>query len=139
MVALAIAALIMAVAVPSSVRFYEGMQRRQAVRDTVSLLAAAREQALSSGRTQDVNVRPSDRRIWLGEKNQTLPRGLGLTVHGAAELNRDNIGVIRFYPDGSASGGGVDIRRSDGSGTRISVDWLMGRVQQEALSQGRAA
>lgn len=136
MVALAIAGLIMAVAVPSSVRFYEGMQRRQAVRDAVSLLAAAREQALSSGRAQDVNVRPADRRIWYGNKTQTLPEGLQLTVHGAAELNRDNVGVIRFYPDGSASGGGVDIRRGDGSGTRISVDWLVGRVRQEALAQG---
>lgn len=136
LVALAIAGMIMAAAVPSSVRFYEGMQRRQAVRDAVTLLASAREQALSSGRVQDVNVRPSSRRIWYGKRNHTLPDGLRITVHGAAELNREDIGVIRFYPDGSASGGGVDIAREDGSGTRISVDWLVGRVRQTALTPG---
>lgn len=136
LVVLAIGALVMAAAVPSSVRFYEGMQRRQAVRNTVTLLATAREQALSSGRAQDVKVRPSARRIWYGERSHTLPSGLSLVVHGAAELNRDNVGLIRFYPDGSASGGGVDIRRKDGDGTRISVDWLLGRVRQEALVQG---
>lgn len=136
MVVLAIAALIMVAAVPSSVRFYDGMQRRQAVRDAVAMLSSARERALSSGRVQDVNVRPSTRRIWYGKKTHTLPEGLTLTVHGAAELNRENVGVIRFYPDGSASGGGIDIARDDGSGTRISVDWLVGRVRQVALSQG---
>lgn len=135
LVALAIAAMVMAAAVPSSVRFYEGMQRRQAVRDAVTLLSSARERALSSGRVQDVNVRPANRRIWSGDRTHTLPKGLVLTVHGAAELNRENIGVIRFYPDGSASGGGVDIAKADGSGTRISVDWLVGRVQQTALAQ----
>lgn len=134
LVALAIAAMVMAAAVPSSVRFYEGMQRRQAVRDAVTLLSSARERALSSGRVQDVNVRPSNRRIWYGDRSHTLPKGLVLTVHGAAELNRENVGVIRFYPDGSTSGGGVDIAKSDGSGTRISVDWLVGRVQQTALA-----
>lgn len=136
MVVLAIAALIMVAAVPSSVRFYEGMQRRQAVRDAVTMLSSARERALWSGRVQDVNVRPSTRRIWYGKKTHTLPEGLRVTVHGAAELNRENVGVIRFYPDGSASGGGIDIARDDGSGTRISVDWLVGRVQQTALTQG---
>ncbi|MFK8043207.1 Tfp pilus assembly protein FimT/FimU [Congregibacter sp.] len=136
LVALAIAGLIMAAAVPSSVRFYEGMQRRQAVRSAVTLLSSAREQALSSGRVQDVSVRPSTRRIWYGKRTHTLPEGLRITVHGAAELNRENIGVIRFYPDGSASGGGVDIARADGSGTRISVDWLVGRVEQSALAPG---
>ncbi|WP_414979538.1 Tfp pilus assembly protein FimT/FimU [Congregibacter sp.] len=136
MVVLAIAAMLMVAAVPSSVRFYEGMQRRQAVRDAVTMLSSARERALSSGRVQDVNVRPLTRRIWYGKKTRTLPEGLSLTVHGAAELNRESIGVIRFYPDGSASGGGIDIARDDGSGTRISVDWLVGRVRQTALTQG---
>ncbi|MDP5070928.1 MAG: GspH/FimT family pseudopilin [Congregibacter sp.] len=136
LVVLAIAGMIMAAAVPSSVRFYEGMQRRQAVRDAVTLLSSAREQALSSGRVQDVSVRPSSRRIWYGQRTHTLPEGLRLTVHGAAELNREDVGVIRFYPDGSASGGGVDIERQDGSGTRISVDWLIGSVRQEALKPG---
>lgn len=136
MIAMAIAALVMAAAVPASVKFYDGMQRRQAVRDTVTLLASARERALSSGVSQDVSVRPNERRVWSSQRSHTLPSGLTVVVHGAAELNQNNTGVIRFYPDGSASGGGVDIIRSDGSGTRIDVDWLVGSVRQLALDAG---
>lgn len=135
LVALAIAGMIMALAAPASVRFYEGIQRRQAVRDTVTLLASAREQALSSGRYQDVMVRPATRVVWREGKEHQLPDGLSVTVHGAAELNHRDVGVIRFYPDGSASGGGIDIARSDGSGTRINVDWLIGSVQQLSLDE----
>jgi general secretion pathway protein H len=135
LVVLAIAGVVMAAVIPSSVRFYDGMQRRQAVRDVLSVLTSAREQALARGRPQDVNIEPATRRVWYNEREQILSEKLELTVHGAAELNRGDVGVIRFYPDGSASGGGIDIRRVDGSGTRISVDWLLGRVRQEALAQ----
>ncbi len=64
----------------------------------------------------------------------TLPSGLTVIAHGAAELNLDNVGVIRFYPDGSASGGGVDVRGADGALTRITVDWLVGRVEMERVA-----
>lgn len=133
---MAIAALVMAAAIPASARFYDGMQRRQAVRDTVTLLASARERALSTGVTQDVSVRPAQRRVWSQRTSHTLPDGLTVVVHGAAELNQDDIGVIRFYPDGSASGGGIDIVRDDGTGTRIDVDWLVGSVRQLSLGAG---
>ena len=49
-------------------------------------------------------------------------------MHSASELNRDSLGVIRFYPEGGSSGGGIDLGREDGSGVRISVHWLVGRV-----------
>ena len=40
--------------------------------------------------------------------------------------------MIRFYPEGGSSGGGIDMERPGGTGVRISVDWLVGRVSQEA-------
>lgn len=136
LVAITIVGVVLAAAVPSSARFYESMQRRAAIRDVITLFASAREKALTSGVSQDVFVRPATRRLWLAEKDHVLPEGLTLMVHGAAELNLDDIGVIRFYADGSASGGGVDIQRPDGSGTRISVDWLVGSVRQQPLVSG---
>ena len=57
-------------------------------------------------------------------------------VHGAAELNYADVGVIRFYPEGGASGGGIDLRRRDGSGTAVNVDWLVGRVSLAPLRDG---
>lgn len=133
MVALAIGGMIMALAIPASVRFYDAMQERQALRDTVNLLASARGRALSSGRAQDVFVRPAARTISFGEREYQLPDRLRMTVHGAAELNLNNVGVIRFYPGGGSSGGGIDIRRDNGTGTSIAVDWLVGTVSQSPL------
>lgn len=130
LVALAIAGLMLAVAVPSGVRFYDGMQAREAVRDVVTLFAAARQQAITSGKAQDVLVWPQERRLALGKSERRLPDGVQITVHGAQEINRQRAGVIRFYPQGGTSGGGIDIA-SPGRGTVvIEVDWLTGRVSQ---------
>ncbi|MEM1144436.1 MAG: prepilin-type N-terminal cleavage/methylation domain-containing protein [Pseudomonadota bacterium] len=133
LVAMAIAGLILAAAVPSSVRFYEGMQARQAVRTSLQLLTATRERAVASGNFLDVSIRPRENRIWNDRRAEVLPSVLTITVHGAAELNYDDTGVIRFYPDGSSSGGGVDVLRSNGAGTRLTVDWLLGRVTQQKI------
>ena len=133
LVAIAIVGFVMAVAVPSSIQLYDGMQRRQAVRTTMEFLNSARERALAPGTYQDVMVKPSSNQIWNSRKRATLSAAVRLQVHGAAELNFDQTGVIRFYPDGSSSGGGVDLARADGSGTRVTVDWLIGRVEQASL------
>ena len=53
-------------------------------------------------------------------------------------LNRERLGVIRFYPEGGSSGGGIDMERADGTGVRISVDWLVGRVSQETYVVNQA-
>ena len=133
LVVLAIAGLVLAVAVPTSMRFFDSMQTRQAARTTMAMLVAARERALSSGRPQDVMVRPATGELWSEEREYEIPGSLRVTVHGAAELNHADVGVIRFYPEGGASGGGIDLRRRDGDGTAINVDWLVGRVSLAPL------
>jgi general secretion pathway protein H len=129
LVALAIAGLMLAVAVPAGFRFYDGMRTREAVRDVVTLFATARQQAITSGEAQDVLVWPEERRIVLGETVRRLPVSMRITVHGAKEVNRERAGVIRFYPQGGTSGGGIDIT-SPGATIAIGVDWLTGRVTQ---------
>jgi len=127
-----IAGMIMAVAVPSSMRFYESIQYRQAVRDVITALASARYDAVNSGQPRDVAIDPGHNTLELNGRRTQLPEQLQVAVHAARELNRDSQGVIRFYPEGGSSGGGVDIQRRDGSGVRVSVDWLVGSVSQEA-------
>ncbi len=51
LVSLAIAAVLLAVSVPSAGRFYQSMQYRSAVRDVVSALNGARYAAVNSGRS----------------------------------------------------------------------------------------
>lgn len=129
--AITIVGMLMAVAVPASVRFFDSMQYRQGIRDVVTMLASARHAAISRGLPQDVVIDPEARALSFNERRRQLPEGLSLTVHSSRELNRRNQGVIRFYPEGGSSGGSVDIERVGGDGVRISVDWLVGRVSQE--------
>lgn len=131
LVAISIVGLVLAVAVPSSVRFYESIQYRQAVRDVITALASARYSAINLGRPQDVAVDPARNTIeWSGDLT-ALPRGFTIAVHSAGELSRARKGVIRFYPEGGSSGGDIELERADGNGVRISVDWLVGRVTQD--------
>ena len=132
LVVMSIVGLLLAVTVPASARFYESIQYRQAVRDVITALASARYRAINSGRAQDVIVDPGNNRLELNGEITHLPGGFEVAVHSARELNRERLGVIRFYPEGGSSGGGIDMEREDGSGVRISVDWLVGRVSQDA-------
>ena len=132
MVAMAIVGLLMAVTVPGSIRMYESIQYRQVVRDVLTTLGSARQLAVDRGRAQDVAFDPDRRQVSLGDDIQQLPDGFELTVTTASEVNRQNVGVIRFYPEGSSTGGDVDIASPTGRGVRISVDWLMGGVSQSS-------
>jgi general secretion pathway protein H len=132
LVAIAIVGLLMAVTVPGTMRFYESMQYRQAVRDVLTTLGQARHQAMDKGQAQDVGFDPGQGRIQYQDDTLQLPKGFELTVTTAGEVNRDNIGVIRFYPEGGSTGGDIDVESPLGRGVRISVDWLMGSVSQEA-------
>jgi general secretion pathway protein H len=130
LVAIVIVALVMAVSVPGSIRFYESIQYRQSVRDVLSLLGTARLQAIDRGQVQDVAFDPEARKISLGEEVQQLPETFALSVTTAREVNRSGVGVIRFYPEGGSSGGDIAIETQRGRGVKLSVDWLMGGVSQ---------
>lgn len=129
--AITIVGLLLAVAVPSSMRFYDSIQYRQSVRDVITLLGSARYLAVNSGEAQDVIVNPRVRTVRLNEESRTLPKGMNIVVHSASELNRGEQGVIRFYPEGGSSGGDLDVERAGSHGVRISVDWLVGSISQE--------
>ncbi len=127
--AITISALLLAVTVPASARFYASIQYRQAIRDVIATLSSARYKAVNSGLAQDVAIDPHEGRVFYNGGGTELPSGLQIAVHSAGELNQEGArGVIRFYPEGGSSGGGVDLRRPDGTGVKISVDWLMGGV-----------
>jgi general secretion pathway protein H len=132
--AITIGAIMMALVVPASMKMYETMQYRGAVKDAVTLLASARYKAIDSGRAQDVRVIPDQRELRFNDNTKKLPASVKVSVTSAGELNEQGVGVIRFYPEGGSSGGGIDIERETGSGVRISVDWLIGRVFQERYS-----
>ena len=126
-----IVGMLLAASVPASVRFYESMQYRQAIRDVITTLASARYKAVITGRAQDVALNPQTNVLRFNKETQQLPPKFNIAVHSAREVNREAEGVIRFYPEGGSSGGDIDIAQPGGSGVKISVDWLIGRVTQE--------
>ena len=126
--AITIVGMLLALSVPSMSRFYESMQYRQAIRDVVTVLSSARYRAVATGKSQDVSIAPQKRQVSYLDKEIQLPETLSVAVHSAYEVNTSNLGVIRFYPEGGSSGGGVDLERADGSGVRIAIDWLAGQV-----------
>jgi general secretion pathway protein H len=57
--------------------------------------------------------------------DQPLSRGVAITV----ETPSDEGGILRFYPDGSASGALIRLSNESGSRT-LSVDWLTGAIER---------
>lgn len=134
--ATAIVGFVLALAVPQSIKFYEGVQYRTSVRETITLLNSARYAAVAKGVSQDVVISPNERWIEFNDERTEFGTDVEVAAHSAKEVNRDGLGVIRFYPDGGASGGGVDISRGNGDITKIAVDWLVGRVTVEFPNAG---
>jgi general secretion pathway protein H len=130
-VVISIVGMLLAASIPASVRFYESMQYRQAIRDVITMLSTARYTAINTGRAQDITLNPKTNVLRLNKDTRQLPAKFNIVIHAARELNRDSEGVIRFYPEGGSSGGDIEMVQPSGSGVKISVDWLVGRVTQQ--------
>jgi general secretion pathway protein H len=126
--AVTVVGLVLALAVPQSIRFYESVQFRASVREVITLLNAARYAAVAKGTAQDVVISPREKWVLFGDERVQFGEGVNVAAHSAKEVNRDGLGVIRFYHDGGASGGGIDISRNEAPVVKIAVDWLVGRV-----------
>ncbi len=130
LIAITIVAALLAVTAPSSIRLYDNMQYRGAVREVIGLLNGTRIAAITQGAQQDVLIHPESREVrGAGGKPRRFAASVKLDVLSAKELNKGNAGVIRFYPDGSSSGGVVGLKNNNGRQTEIQVDWLLGKVE----------
>jgi general secretion pathway protein H len=127
--ALAIAALVLGVSAPASMRLYSSVQYSGAVKDVMTLLTSARYAAVSKGKNQDVMIKPGSRELKLNGKTRQLPESIEIEVVSARELNRQGGGVIRFYPDGGSTGGVVRLQHERGMGSEVQVGWLLGRIE----------
>lgn len=133
LVAIAVAALLLT-AVPAMLsRGLATMEYRSAVRELVAGLKGARRAAMDTGRSVAFQVDTAAHRFGTGvELDGEIPRTLGVELTVAeTEVESPDRGAIRFYPDGSATGGSIQLLRPGGGGVRLRVDWLLGRISQE--------
>ncbi len=132
MVAFAIAAFLIGVTTPAMMKMYDSMKYRDAVRAVVSAIHATRHAAMTRGEIIDFVINPEFRQFQVGNGDiKELDASIELTAHTAREVNRGGNAVIRFYPDGSASGGSIDVVHQTGKGVSLRVDWLLGKLTQE--------
>ena len=98
--------------------------------ELVAALRATRAQAIVQAKEQnfDVDTRADTYR---GAKSRDvpLPKGLRMSITSASQDRpNDHTGRIRFFPDGSSTGGRITLQ----SGRRqwhINVSWLTGDVR----------
>jgi len=103
---------------------------RAASSELAGALRATRAQAIVRGQEQvfDVDTRANS---YDGAKhrNVALPRGLQASITSAKEDRPDDhTGRIRFFPDGSSTGGRITLK----AGRRewhVNVSWLTGEVR----------
>lgn len=64
-----------------------------------------------------------------GGRVRALPERLSVQLYTAqSEIVDERRGAIRFYPDGSSTGGRLTLGGSGDSKLLVDVDWLTGRV-----------
>ena len=133
LVVLAVLALVLAVVPPLLPDAIDSARLRNAQRDLVSGLRYARSQAVNSQQavTLDLNVRDGTMTVADRRRDLSVPDGVSLTlVTAQQEQLSEYEGAIRFYPDGSSTGGRVRFQRGDRVSS-IDVNWLTGRVSAD--------
>jgi general secretion pathway protein H len=136
LVVLAIASLLIALVPIAFDRLREGTQYRDALRTMQSEMRQARQQAVTQGRAVRFQVDLAGRTYGLvGKVEHPIPEKLQVRATVASvEMQANQVAAIQFLPSGGATGGSIDLLRPSGAGTRLKVDWLSGRVVQEALT-----
>lgn len=112
-----------------------GRQLREGVHTVATELRYTRARALTTGTPQRFEM-DIDHRTWTaaGDHHGTLPASLKVTFNSVREEQTSaRNAAIRFFPDGSATGGRISLR-TQGTGWRVDVRWLTGEVTQTRLS-----
>ncbi len=130
LVVLAVLTLLLAVAAPFFSNALPGIELKSAARDVAAGLRSARSQAITRNREAVFTLDVAARRFAVSGRQQIrrLPAELDISfVTARSERLDEATGVIRFFPDGSSTGGRVSLAR----GAReyhVDVDWLTGRI-----------
>ena len=107
---------------------------KAAARDIVSALRYARGQALISHQETTVTIDLSDNSYTVSgrDKLYQIPESIDITVVTAQnELSGDGTANIRFFADGSSTGGRVTLERGHTS-WKIDINWLTGQIELES-------
>ena len=130
MVTLAIVALVVAIALPYLSHPNVRSELQNGAKEISAALRLTRSRAIIEDREATFVVDVANGRFQpAGAKApRALARGVHVALFTATDQEvSDTVGTIRFYPDGSSSGGGVALI-DNGQRFDVLVDWLTGGV-----------
>lgn len=129
LIVLAIVGLVSAIMAPMIFKGVSGTRSRAAAYEIAAALRQARGEAVATNADVALMVDPERGAYALeAAKPKMLAGTLRLSLYAAqSEQLGTAIGGIRFYPDGSATGGQITVR-DETTGYHVDVDWLTGRV-----------
>ena len=128
---LGILSLLLALVPPMLNNVIDGAQLKNTKREIISALRFARSKAVASRQPVTFAVNLTEGTMTVDGKNRelSLPADVRFTVSTApSEQLSDHESVVRFYPDGSSTGGQLRFQRGDRNAYIIDVNWLTGRV-----------
>jgi general secretion pathway protein H len=107
---------------------------RAAAADIAGTLRGARARSIAIGRPVDVAVDVGQRTLRIDDgPPAALPATIALSAVAVSSLaSSKGIAGFRFLPDGSASGGRIELAEG-AQHLRVDVDWLTGRVSIAAV------
>ena len=133
LVALGVVAMVIAVALPHLPGRTESAVVKAAAEALAGGLRESRGLAIRGNRPVLFSLDVAARRWAIGGgRPATLSPDLALALETDRRLLQSSeVGAIRFFADGSASGGRIVVRRG-ASRAAVTVDWLTGAVKVEA-------
>ncbi len=108
----------------------QSTQLKATIRDLVSALRYARAQALISQQEVSVVINLAENSYQLSnrDKNYTFSDDIDVTLVIAQDEFKDESGQLRFYADGSSSGGKITLELGEINDV-IQVNWLTGNIE----------
>ena len=104
-----------------------------AARDIVSALRYARGQALISHQEMTVTLDLVENTYTVSgrDKLYSIPKAIDITVVTAQTEVTEGQGSIRFFADGSSTGGRITLELGK-AGWQIDINWLTGQIELES-------
>jgi general secretion pathway protein H len=129
LVVLAILALTTVLILPASRRSAETQQFISLGNTLAASFRQARMEAIGKNRETALRFDLEKRLVVAGDTGRAIeiPADIGVSIVTARGDVAAKEAVFRFFPDGTANGGQIDLKRGDRS-LRIAVSWLTGAV-----------
>jgi general secretion pathway protein H len=115
----------------------EATELKVAARDIVSALRFARGQALISHQETTVTLDLAENTYTVSgrDKIYAIPKDIDITVVTAQSEVTEGQGSIRFFADGSSTGGRITLELAKAA-WQIDINWLTGQIELESTDAG---